>query len=193
MDEKGSQKIILNNLTLKKKEYPKEFYEEQYYLDILINEKTSAKSSLIKFNEYYTSYDIDLEISFPEQLDTILFKLYSEKNNLIKYQGTFSTLPTDLNKIGEFEYDCDIRNENKEKIKINFLYVNNQVNNGFLKRSSTLKLEKNEEKSEEIFNNYNNYVEKLSKEKKAIDQTIKRVSASTSEKSEISGSYFFKS
>jgi hypothetical protein len=54
MDEKGSQKIILNNLTLKKKEYPKEFYEEQYYLDILINEKTSAKSSLIKFNEYYT-------------------------------------------------------------------------------------------------------------------------------------------
>ena len=186
MDEKGSQKIILNNLTLKKKEYPKEFYEEQYYLDILINEKTSAKSSLIKFNEYYTSYDIDLEISFPEQLDTILFKLYSEKNNSIKYQGTFSTLPTDLNKIGEFEYDCDIRNENKEKIKINFLYVNNQVNNGFLKRSSTLKLEKNEEKSEEIFNNYNNYVEKLSKEKKAIDQTIKRVSASTSEKSEIS-------
>ena len=160
MDEKGSQKIILNNLTLKKKEYPKEFYEEQYYLDILINEKTSAKSSLIKFNEYYTSYDIDLEISFPEQLDTILFKLYSEKNNSIKYQGTFSTLPTDLNKIGEFEYDCDIRNENKEKIKINFLYVNNQVNNGFLKRSSTLKLEKNEEKSEEIFNNYNNYVEK---------------------------------
>ena len=186
MKENGSQKIILNNLTLKKKEYPKDFYEDQYYLEILINEKTQSKSSLIKFNQYYTSYDIDLEISFQEQLDTILFKLYSQKNNTISYQGTFSTLPTDLNKIGEFEYDCDIRNSKKEKISINFIYVNNQIDNGFIKRSSTLNITKNEQKSEEIFNNYNNYVEKISKEKKEIDQTIKRVSASTNEKSEIS-------
>ena len=43
MKENGSQKIILNNLTLKKKEYPKDFYEDQYYLEILINEKTQSK------------------------------------------------------------------------------------------------------------------------------------------------------
>ena len=183
MNENGSQKIILNNITLKKKEYPKEFYQDQYYLEILINEKTSAKSSLLKFNQYYKSYDIDLEISFPGQLDSILFKLYSQKDNSILYQGTFSTLPTDLNKIGEFEYDCDIRNSKKEKISINFVYVNNQIDNNFIRRSSTFQIEKNEKNSEEIFNNYNNYVEKIRKEKKAIDQSIKRVSASTNEKS----------
>ena len=183
MNENGSQKIILNNITLKKQEYPKEFYQDQYYLEILINEKTSAKSTLLKFNQYYKSYDIDLEISFPGQLDSILFKLYSQKDNSILYQGTFSTLPTDLNKIGEFEYDCDIRNSKKEKISINFLYVNNQIDNNFIRRSSTFQIEKNEKNSEEIFNNYNNYVEKIRKEKKAIDQSIKRVSASTNEKS----------
>lgn len=30
MNENGKQKIIINNINLKKKEYPKDFYQEQY-------------------------------------------------------------------------------------------------------------------------------------------------------------------
>ena len=52
MNENGKQKIIINNINLKKKEYPKDFYQEQYYLDILINGKISSKSPLIKFNQF---------------------------------------------------------------------------------------------------------------------------------------------
>ena len=186
MNENGKQKIIINNINLKKKEYPKNFYQEQYYLDILINGKISSKSPLIKFNQFYISYTIDLEIPFSEQLDSILFKLCSDNDNITLYQGIFSTLPTDLNKKGKFEYDCDIRNSKKEKLSINFIYINNQIDNTFIKRSSTLKIEKKEEKSNEIFNNYNEYVEKISKENKETNKNIKRVSASNNIKSDVS-------
>ena len=81
-----NQKIIINSLILKKAKYSIEFYLEQYYLDILINEKISSKFSSIKFNKFDMTYIIDLEIPFQEQLDTIEFKLCSEKNNILEIQ-----------------------------------------------------------------------------------------------------------
>ena len=184
-DNNDKEKVVINSLTLKKNEYPNEFYEEQYYLGILINGKISSRYSPIKFNKFDRSYVIDLEIPFQEQLDNILFQLCLETNNVAVYQGSFSTLPSDLNKKGSFEYDCDIRNSKKEKISINFRYINNQIDN-LIKRSSTLKKEEKEENSNEIFNNYNNYVQKIRKEKQEINKTIKRVSASNNTKSEVS-------
>ena len=180
-----NQKIIINSLILKKAKYSIEFYLEQYYLDILINEKISSKFSSIKFNKFDMTYIIDLEIPFQEQLDTIEFKLCSEKNNIPLYKGNFSTLPSDLNKKGVFEYDCDIRNSKKEKICINFKYINNQVDN-IMKRSVTFQKEQKEDNSNEIFNNYNNYLDEIKKEKQELDKTIKRVSASNNIKSDVS-------
>ena len=180
-----NQKIIINSLILKKAKYSIEFYLEQYYLDILINEKISSKFSSIKFNKFDITYIIDLEIPFQEQLDTIEFKLCSEKNNIPLYKGNFSTLPSDLNKKGVFEYDCDIRNSKKEKICINFKYINNQVDN-IMKRSVTFQKEQKEDNSNEIFNNYNNYLDEIKKEKQELDKTIKRVSASNNIKSDVS-------
>ena len=180
-----NQKIIINSLILKKAKYSIEFYLEQYYLDILINEKISSKFSSIKFNKFDLTYIIDLEIPFQEQLDTIEFKLCSEKNNIPLYKGNFSTLPSDLNKKGVFEYDCDIRNSKKEKICINFKYINNQVDN-LMKRSITFQKEQKEDNSNEIFNNYNNYLDEIKKEKQELDKTIKRVSASNNIKSDVS-------
>ena len=180
-----NQKIIINSLILKKAKYSIEFYLEQYYLDILINEKISSKFSSIKFNKFDLTYIIDLEIPFQEQLDTIEFKLCSEKNNIPLYKGNFSTLPSDLNKKGVFEYDCDIRNSKKEKICINFKYINNQVDN-IMKRSVTFQKEQKEDNSNEIFNNYNNYLDEIKKEKQELDKTIKRVSASNNIKSDVS-------
>ena len=180
-----NQKIIINSLILKKAKYSIEFYLEQYYLDILINEKISSKFSSIKFNKFDITYIIDLEIPFQEQLDTIEFKLCSEKNNIPLYKGNFSTLPSDLNKKGVFEYDCDIRNSKKEKICINFKYINNQVDN-LMKRSITFQKEQKEDNSNEIFNNYNNYLDEIKKEKQELDKTIKRVSASNNIKSDVS-------
>ena len=180
-----NQKIIINSLILKKAKYSIEFYLEQYYLDILINEKISSKFSSIKFNKFDITYIIDLEIPFQEQLDTIEFKLCSEKNNIPLYKGNFSTLPSDLNKKGVFEYDCDIRNSKKEKICINFKYINNQVDN-IMKTSVTFQKEQKEDNSNEIFNNYNNYLDEIKKEKQELDKTIKRVSASNNIKSDVS-------
>ena len=180
-----NQKIIINSLILKKAKYSIEFYLEQYYLDILINEKISSKFSSIKFNKFDITYIIDLEIPFQEQLDTIEFKLCSEKNNIPLYKGNFSTLPSDLNKKGVFEYDCDIRNSKKEKICINFKYINNQVDN-IMKKSVTFQKEQKEDNSNEIFNNYNNYLDEIKKEKHELDKTIKRVSASNNIKSDVS-------
>ena len=186
MNEGGeNQKIIINSLILKKAKYSIEFYLDQYYLDILINEKISSKFSSIKFNKFDITYIIDLEIPFQEQLDTIEFKLCSEKNNIPLYKGNFSTLPSDLNKKGVFEYDCDIRNSKKEKICINFKYINNQVDN-LMKRSVTFQKEQKEDNSNEIFNNYNNYLDEIKKEKQELDKTIKRVSASNNIKSDVS-------
>ena len=180
-----NQKIIINSLILKKAKYSIEFYLDQYHLDILINEKISSKFSSIKFNKFDMTYIIDLEIPFQEQLDTIEFKLCSEKNNIPLYKGYFSTLPSDLNKKGVFEYDCDIRNSKKEKICINFKYINNQVDN-LIKRSITFQKEQKEDNSNEIFNNYNNYLDEIKKEKQELDKTIKRVSASNNIKSDVS-------
>ena len=180
-----NQKIIINSLILKKAKYSIEFYLDQYHLDILINEKISSKFSSIKFNKFDMTYIIDLEIPFQEQLDTIEFKLCSEKNNIPLYKGNFSTLPSDLNKKGVFEYDCDIRNSKKEKICINFKYINNQVDN-IMKRSVTFQKEQKEDNSNEIFNNYNNYLDEIKKEKQELDKTIKRVSASNNIKSDVS-------
>ena len=180
-----NQKIIINSLILKKAKYSIEFYLDQYYLDLLINEKISSKFSSIKFNKFDMTYIIDLEIPFQEQLDTIEFKLCSEKNNIPLYKGNFSTLPSDLNKKGVFEYDCDIRNSKKEKICINFKYINNQVDN-LMKRSITFQKEQKEDNSNEIFNNYNNYLDEIKKEKQELDKTIKRVSASNNIKSDVS-------
>ena len=180
-----NQKIIINSLILKKAKYSIEFYLDQYHLDILINEKISSKFSSIKFNKFDMTYIIDLEIPFQEQLDTIEFKLCSEKNNIPLYKGNFSTLPSDLNKKGVFEYDCDIRNSKKEKICINFKYINNQVDN-LMKRSITFQKEQKEDNSNEIFNNYNNYLDEIKKEKQELDKTIKRVSASNNIKSDVS-------
>ena len=180
-----NQKIIINSLILKKAKYSIEFYLDQFHLDILINEKISSKFSSIKFNKFDMTYIIDLEIPFQEQLDTIEFKLCSEKNNIPLYKGNFSTLPSDLNKKGVFEYDCDIRNSKKEKICINFKYINNQVDN-LMKRSITFQKEQKEDNSNEIFNNYNNYLDEIKKEKQELDKTIKRVSASNNIKSDVS-------
>ena len=186
MKEKHTQKIIINNLTLKKFDYPDEFYQDEYYLDILINDKNSLKSSPIKFNKFDTSYVQDLEIPFQEQLDSILFKLCSKGNDIPLYQGIFSTLPSDLNKKGSFEYDCDIRNEKKEKISINFKYINNKIDKDLIKKSTSFKKEEKDEISNDIFNGYNKYLQKISKEKREIDKSIKRVSASNNIKSEVS-------
>lgn len=186
MKEKHTQKIIINNLTLKKFDYPDEFYQDEYYLDILINDKNSLKSSPIKFNKFDTSYVLDLEIPFQEQLDSILFKLCSKGNDIPLYQGIFSTLPSDLNKKGSFEYDCDIRNEKKEKISINFKYINNKIDKDLIKKSTSFKKEEKDEISNDIFNGYNKYLQKISKEKREIDKSIKRVSASNNIKSEVS-------
>ena len=181
MSETGSQKLKLTNLTFNKTNFQKEFYNEQYYLDVLVNNNISSKTPLLTFSNFTTSYDLDLEISFKDQLDTIIFKLLSQKNNIPLFQGSFSTLPSDLNKKGSFEYSCDIRNPKKEKISIDFIYTNNLINND-LPNSSSIK----EKNSKEIFNNYEQYVEKIDKEKKEIQNTIKRVSASNNIKSEVS-------
>ena len=181
MSETGLQKLKLTNLTFNKTNFQKEFYNEQYYLDVLVNNNISSKTPLLTFNNFTTSYDLDLEISFKYQLDTIIFKLLSQKNNIPLFQGSFSTLPSDLNKKGSFEYSCDIRNPKKEKISIDFIYTNNLINND-LPNSSSIK----EKNSKEIFNNYEQYVEKIDKEKKEIQNTIKRVSASNNIKSEVS-------
>ena len=181
MNETGLQKLKLTNLTFNKTNFQKEFYNEQYYLDVLVNNNISSKTPLLTFNNFTTSYDLDLEISFKDQLDTIIFKLLSQKNNIPLFQGSFSTLPSDLNKKGSFEYSCDIRNPKKEKISIDFIYTNNLINND-LPNSSSIK----EKNSKEIFNNYEQYVEKIDKEKKEIQNTIKRVSASNNIKSEVS-------
>ena len=181
MSETGLQKLKLTNLTFNKTNFRKEFYNEQYYLDVLVNNNISSKTPLLTFNNFTTSYDLDLEISFKYQLDTIIFKLLSQKNNIPLFQGSFSTLPSDLNKKGSFEYSCDIRNPKKEKISIDFIYTNNLINND-LPNSSSIK----EKNSKEIFNNYEQYVEKIDKEKKEIQNTIKRVSASNNIKSEVS-------
>ena len=181
MSETGLQKLKLTNLTFNKTNFQKEFYNEQYYLDVLVNNNISSKTPLLTFSNFTTSYDLDLEISFKDQLDTIIFKLLSQKNNIPLFQGSFSTLPSDLNKKGSFEYSCDIRNPKKEKISIDFIYTNNLINND-LPNSSSIK----EKNSKEIFNNYEQYVEKIDKEKKEIQNTIKRVSASNNIKSEVS-------
>ena len=181
MNETGLQKLKLTNLTFNKTNFQKEFYNEQYYLDVLVNNNISSKTPLLTFNNFTTCYDLDLEISFKDQLDTIIFKLLSQKNNIPLFQGSFSTLPSDLNKKGSFEYSCDIRNPKKEKISIDFIYTNNLINND-LPNSSSIK----EKNSKEIFNNYEQYVEKIDKEKKEIQNTIKRVSASNNIKSEVS-------
>lgn len=184
MDENpNAQKIRINTITLKQaSQLPKQFYEDQYYLDILVNQKIEGKSSPIKINKFYTSYDVDCNVIFDDQLDTILFKLCSQKSNLPLYQGTFTTLPDDLNKKGSFEYDCDIRNSKKEKITINFTYKNSMISTSNILKSTPTK----NEDSLEIFNNYQNYVEKLDKQKQEINDTIKRVSASNNVKSEVS-------
>ena len=179
----NTQKILIKTITLKQSSLlPKEFFQEQYYLDILINEKISEKTSPIKINKFYDSYDIDCEISFDEQLDTIFFKFCNKKNNMPVYQGTFTTLPDDLNKKGSFEYDCDIRNQNKRKITINFVYTNCQISTPNKLKKSVHK----KESSSEIFNNYNNYLNDFSKQKQEINDNIKRVSASNSTKSDVS-------
>ncbi len=183
-ENKNIQKIKINTITLKQSSsLQKEFYQEQYYLDVLINNKYSEKSSIIKLNKFYESYNINTEISFEDQLDTIFFKFCSQKTGASIYQGSFTTLPSDLNKKGAFKYDCDIRNSNKEKITINFTYINNLIDasNTLLKKTSS----KNEN-SFEIFNNYNTYVNEISKQKKEINDNIKRVSASNSTKSDVS-------
>ena len=185
-ESKNIQKIKINKITLNQStSFSKEFYKDQYYLDMLINNKYSQRSLPIKINKFYESYDIDSEISFSEELDTIFFKFCSQKTDNPIYQGSFTTLPSDLNKKGAFEYDCDIRNSNKEKITINFTYINNIINssNTHLKRANS---NKNKEDSFEIFNNYNNYLNEISKQKKEINDNIKRVSASNSTKSDVS-------
>ena len=185
-ESKNIQKIKINKITLNQStSFSKEFYKDQYYLDMLINNKYSQRSLPIKINKFYESYDIDSEISFTEELDTIFFKFCSQKTDNPIYQGSFTTLPSDLNKKGAFEYDCDIRNSNKEKITINFTYINNIINssNTHLKRANS---NKNKEDSFEIFNNYNNYLNEISKQKKEINDNIKRVSASNSTKSDVS-------
>ena len=66
------------------------------------------------------------------------------------YQGTFTTLSDDLNKKGSFDYDCDIRNSNKEKIIINFTYKNSMISTSNILEITS----KKNEGSLEIFNNY---------------------------------------
>ena len=179
------QTINIKKIAIKQSSLlPKTFYDEEYYLDVLINEIISQKSPVIKLNRFSDEYDIlDFEISFDNQLDSILFKFCNKKNNVPIYQGTFTTLPGDLNKKGSFEYDCDIRNKDKQKITINFVYTNNQINtsNQILKNNI-----RKREDSFEIFNNYNSYVKEISKQTQEINDNIKRVSASNSNKSDVS-------
>ena len=181
------QIIHIKQITIKEPSLlPKTFFKEEYYLYILINEKISEKSSTIKLNKFYDTYDIeDCKIAFDDQLDSILFKFCNKKSKESIYQGTFTTLPNDLNKKGSFEYDCDIRNKDKQKITINFIYTNNQIctNNITLKKSNSFHQKKD---SFEIFNNFTSYVDEISKQKQEINDNIKRVSASNSIKSDVS-------
>ena len=182
-ENKETNKIKINQISFKNfSNLPKQFFQEQYYLDILINNEISSKSPPIKINKFYNSYDIECEISFDDQLDSILFKFCSQNSGSPIYQGTFTTLQSDLNKKGSFEYDCDIRNSIKEKITINFIYINTKINSSINKLNNTA-YSRNDS---EIFKNYNNYVDELSKQTKEINDNIKRVSASNNIKSEVS-------
>ena len=79
-ENSDTQKIKINSITFKQHDtLSKEFYQDKYFLDILVNQKFAEKSSTIKINKFYETYDIDLEISFNEQLDSILFKFCNEK------------------------------------------------------------------------------------------------------------------
>jgi hypothetical protein len=74
-ESKIFQKIKINKISLNQStSLSKNFYQDQYYLDVLINNKYSQQSSPIKINKFYESYDIDSETSFSEELDTIFFK-----------------------------------------------------------------------------------------------------------------------
>jgi hypothetical protein len=68
MDENAnSQKIRINTITLNQTlQLPKHFLEDEFYLDILVNQKIQRKSSPIKLNKFSTSYDVDCEVLFDE-------------------------------------------------------------------------------------------------------------------------------
>ena len=183
-DNDNIQEIKIKSITLlNQSSISPQFYQEQYYLNILINNQIDKKSSPFKFSKDSATYELNLTSSFSDQLDTILFKLCESKKNTSIYQGTFTTLPEDLTKKGAIEYDCDIRNAKKEKIKINFIYINNEgiKGNKILKKKI---IAKNDD--EDIFNSYNKYLNTKSRENKEINDSIKKVSESSRKKSEVS-------
>ena len=183
MADSDEQKLKITQLTIKNSSsLSNDFYQVKYYLEVLINKKISLKSPIINLNKSNDTYIINQEISFDDQLDSILFKFCNQKNDVPIYQGSFTTLPCDLNKVGSFDFSCDIRNQNKEKITIEFIYTNNQITTA----KNLLNQINEQEDSSEIFNNYNKYVNEISKQKKEINDNIKRVSASNSTKSDVS-------
>ena len=183
MSNANEQKIKITQITIKNSSsLPDSFYQDKYYLEILINKQILEKTPIIILNSSNDSYNINFEISFDDQLDSILFKFCSEQNDIPIYQGTFTTLPCDINKIGSFDFSCDIRNQNKEKITIDFIYTNKQITTA----KNLLNQITEQEDSAEIFNSYNKYVKEISKQKKEINDNIKRVSASNSTKSDVS-------
>ena len=61
----NTQKIKIQTITIRNtNKLTKEFCQEQYYLDLLVNQKFPIKSSPIRINMFYESYDIDCEILF---------------------------------------------------------------------------------------------------------------------------------
>ena len=181
-DPQPQQQLKITSITLKNQDkLPKDFYTYPYILQVLINSTISKTSPLINFPPNYNQLDINFQISFNSQLESAKFQLINNDLQTIIFEGNFNTLPSDMNKIGTFEYNCDIRNPKKEKINLKFLYTNN------LKETTPFTSEtENEKKNEDIYSLYNSYFKEFKTKNQQINDSIKRVSESTSTKSDVS-------
>lgn len=174
MENNTPERINIKCLKIKKlSSLDKNFFNKEYYLDICINNKIFAKTAYIKPDIFHDEYEINYNIPFYEQLESIYFKFCNANNPLsVLYQGIFNTLPSDMDILGTFNYDCDIRSPNKDKINIIFSYTNNTL----------IQTEKKKElEQEDTFETYTKYVKKFKKMKNDIDNKIKRVSANKSD------------
>ena len=181
-DPKNQNQLRITSITLKNKDATqKEFFNYPYVLQVLINSNISKISSLIHFPPNYNQIDFDFPINFNSQLESAKFQLINKDLQIVIFEGTFNTLPSDTNKVGTFEYDCDIRNSKKEKINLKFLYTNTLKENTPFASESEI-----EKKNEDIYFLYNSYLKEYKTKNQQITGTIKRVSESTSTKSDVS-------
>ena len=181
-DPQHPQQLRIISITIKSQEtLSKEFYNYPYVIQVLINSNLSKTSPLIHFPPNYNQLDFDFPINFNSQLESAKFQLINKDYQTVVFEGTFNTLPSDLNKVGTFEYNCDIRNSKKEKINLKFLYTNSLKEN--IPFNSETEIEK---KNEDIYSLYNSYLKEYRMKNQQITGTIRRVSESTSTKSDVS-------